>query len=108
MSLITFEQLREAVGLSQRVVRRYLAAEGIKAAGTAHGGRLLYDQSAVETVKAASLAARARRTEAIREAIADRTAIVQSAKTRRRMPKGSHLLTLDEIKAAARKKGGSR
>lgn len=107
MSLLTFEQLREAVGLSQRVVRRYLAAEGIEAASI-QGSRHLYDSAAVELVKEASLAARARRTEAIRAAVAERTAIVQSAKVRRRMPKGSHLLTLDEIKAVARKRGGAR
>lgn len=107
MSLITFGQLREVVGLSERVVRRYLAAEGIEPAGTAHGGRHLYDDSAIVVVKSASLAARERRSQAIREAIADRTAIVQSAKVRRRMPKGAHVLTLDELKAKARK-GGSR
>lgn len=102
----TVDSLAEAVGVSVRVVRRYLASEGIQPESVL-GARHLYAEASVDQVKAAVLAARARRTDAIREAIATRTAIVQSAKVRRRMPKGSHVLTLDELKAKARK-GGSR
>lgn len=93
MSLLTFEQLRAAVGLSQRVVRRYLAKEGIQPEGV-DGRRNLYPAGAVETIRQAVLVGREHRRQMIRQAV------------RARHP-DSRVLSFEELKEQAAK-GGAR
>lgn len=98
--------LSSALGLSVRTVRRYLAECQIRPEQVV-GRSNLYPPAALDEIRAAVASAREARSDAVRAAIAERTAIVAGAKTRQRMPKEASVLTLQQLKAKARK-GGSR
>jgi hypothetical protein len=65
---LTVDQLAAAVGIQARMVRRYIAKEGIEPDGVS-GRRNLYPAGAVQTIKAAILVGRAYRRGRIKEAL---------------------------------------
>ncbi len=92
-SLVTVEYLAEAVGIQTRMVRRYLAKEGIQPEGV-EGRRNLYPAGAVDTIRAAIFVGRQYRRQRIREALKSRHP-------------DSRVLSMEELQEQAAK-GGAR
>jgi hypothetical protein len=81
------------VGLSERMVRRYIVALGISPVGVS-GQRDLYDKNTPDLIRKAVLQARASKADAVRASIAARTS----------KPAPGRILTVEE----AKRKGGGR
>ena len=90
---LTVDQLAAAVGIQARMIRRYIAKQGIEPEGVS-GRRNLYPAGAVQTIKAAILVGRAYRRGRIKEAL------------RSRAP-NARVLSYEEIREQAAK-GGAR
>lgn len=91
--LLSVEELASAVGIQTRMVRRYIAKEGILPQAIA-GRRNLYPRGAVDTIRQAVLVAREYRRQMIRKAV------------RARHP-DSRVLSMEELQEQAAK-GGAR
>lgn len=90
--LLSVEELASAVGIQTRMVRRYIAKEGILPQAIA-GRRNLYPRGAVETIRQAILVGREYRRQMIRQAV------------RARHP-DSRVLSMEELQEQAAKGGG--
>lgn len=73
MNHLTIEQIANKVGISVRMVRRYIASEGIAAAAAGPDNRNLYSHASGDQIKDAVMAARERKAEAVRAGVARRT-----------------------------------
>lgn len=90
---LTVDQLAAAVGIQSRMVRRYIAKEGIEPEGVS-GRKNLYPDGAVHTIKQAILVGRAYRRGRIMEAL------------RSKAP-NARVMSYEEIREQAAK-GGAR
>lgn len=91
--LLSVEELASAVGIQTRMVRRYIAREGILPEAVA-GRRNLYPRAAVDTILTAVLVGRDYRRRRIRDAM------------KARHPE-SRILSVEELREQAAK-GGAR
>ena len=98
-SLCTVRQLAAGLGLSVRMVRRYLASTAVEPTEW-RGNVALYDTAAVQAVEAAVSDARAARIARVREAAAERSAIVASARRRRR-PRADGVVSMETLNREA-------
>lgn len=73
MNHLTIEAIADKVGISVRMVRRYIASEGIAAAAAGPDNRNLYSHASADQIKDAVMAARERKAEAVRAGVARRT-----------------------------------
>lgn len=86
-------EITAEVGLSERMVRRYIVALGISPVGVS-GKTNVYHQNTPDLIRKAVLEARAAKADAVRASIAARTG----------RPSPGRILTIEE----AKRKGGSR
>lgn len=73
MNHLTIEAIADKVGISVRMVRRYIASEGITPAAAGPDNRNLYSHASADQIKDAVMAARERKAEAVRAGVARRT-----------------------------------
>lgn len=100
MNHLTIEQIADKVGISVRMVRRYIAAEGIIPAAAGPRNRNLYHHESMEWIQECVMAARERKAEAVRAGVARRT--MKTAKPSQPEPA---ILTVAQAKKRAGKVG---
>jgi len=98
MSLLSAEGLASKTGMCVRSVYRYIRALGIRPTAI-QDGRYHYSADVAKQVTQAALDARAARADAIRSAIRRRKAADAAAPA---------ILSVDQIRAKAARKGGGR
>lgn len=97
MNHLTIEQIADKVGISVRMVRRYIASEGITAT-PGPDNRNLYSHAAADEIRDAVMAARERKADAVRAGVARR----MQGKVKAAVTAAAAILTVAQAKKRAK------